>query len=261
MNASIGLKGLQVITEPIFCNKVEANTGYTEYSVKTEGQETVYHGYYRDVIRDRVTQVGLYVKGQKCGHFWKRLEGDAYSVTSGKNVTYIYPDLTNVLYGQVSAEGHMKNGRFGKLVELKYDHGCAGLPVPKIKKYQMGAKFDHDLSTTVTICSKPLLRDPYEQQTCYISSSMIHPEAGEGLFAKRYLPKGSLVAIFNGVRLREVNGVPGIRSDYKICLERGIDLDIPNWAICAKKYCATVAHKACHSFNPNCGFYLLEHPR
>ena len=44
--------------------------------------------------------------------------------------------------------------------------------------------------------------------------------AGEGLFTKRYLPKGSLVALFNGVRKREVNGVVSQTSAYKI----GIDL-------------------------------------
>ena len=37
------------------------------------------------------------------------------------------------------------------------------------------------------------LRDPYEQQTVYIDQSRIHPEAGEGLFAKRPLVTGEMV--------------------------------------------------------------------
>ena len=50
----------------------------------------------------------------------------------------------------------------------------------------------------------------------FLDYSSIHPMAGEGLFAKRYLPKGSLVALFNGVRKREVNGVVSQTSAYKI---------------------------------------------
>ena len=52
----------------------------------------------------------------------------------------------------------------------------------------------------------PTTRDPYEQQTVYVGQSRIHPEAGEGLFAKRPLSTGALVALFNGVRQREITG-------------------------------------------------------
>ena len=52
----------------------------------------------------------------------------------------------------------------------------------------------------------PTSRDPYEQQTVYVGQSKIHPEAGEGLFAKRPLSTGALVALFNGVRQREITG-------------------------------------------------------
>ena len=55
----------------------------------------------------------------------------------------------------------------------------------------------------------PTTRDPYEQQTVYVGQSRIHPEAGEGLFAKRPLSTGALVALFNGVRQREITGRVG----------------------------------------------------
>ena len=115
--------------------------------------------------------------------------------------------------------------------------------------------------SSIKISSTPLLRDPYEQQTSYIDVSSVHAEAGEGLFAKRYLPKGSLVALFNGVRKREVNGVVPQTSDYKIGLTRLVDLDIPDGVESAKKYCATIGHKACHSFTPNSMFEIFQHPR
>ena len=85
--------------------------------------------------------------------------------------------------------------------------------------------------------------------------------AGEGLFTKRYLPKGSLVALFNGVRKREVNGVVSQTSAYKIGIDlfvmknssasgwfihflffhaigltRTVDLDIPDGVESAQKY-------------------------
>ena len=75
------------------------------------------------------------------------------------------------------------------------------------------------------------------------------------------MPSGALLSIFNGVRLREINGLPFVTSDYKIGVDRGLDLDIPDWAISAKKYCATLGHKCCHSFAPNAEFLVLEHAR
>ena len=58
-----------------------------------------------------------------------------------------------------------------------------------------------------------------------------------------------------------ITGPPEIRSPYRISVSRTLDLDIPEWAINAKKYSATLAHKACHSFTPNGSFELFEHPR
>ena len=77
----------------------------------------------------------------------------------------------------------------------------------------------------------------------------------------RSMPSGALLAIFNGIRLREITGIPFVQSSYKICVDRGLDLDIPEWAINAKKYCATLGHKCCHSFTPNAEFLVLEHAR
>ena len=57
---------------------------------------------------------------------------------------------------------------------------------PKVKVYKLPARYNYDMSTTISMSSKNLLRDPFEQQTVYIGQSQIHPEAGEGLFAKRH---------------------------------------------------------------------------
>ena len=69
------------------------------------------------------------------------------------------------------------------------------------------------------------------------------------------------MALFNGVRKREVIGIVPEMSDYKIGLTRTVDLDIPKGVESAENYCATLAHKACHSFSYNSVFDSIEHPR
>ena len=38
-------------------------------------------------------------------------------------------------------------------------------------------------------------------------------------------------------------------------------LDIPAWATSTAAYCASLAHKANHSFDPNCQFVVFDHPK
>lgn len=92
------------------------------------------------------------------------------------------------------------------------------------------------------------------------------PCAGEGLFAKRNLSAGALVALFNGVRQRDA-GHRGAKStnsaftDYKIELSPEVGLDIPAACQSPARYRATLGHKCCHSFEPNAQFQSLWHPR
>ena len=48
---------------------------------------------------------------------------------------------------------------------------------------------------------------------------------------------------------------------YKIALDDYWHLDIPEDSRSTDKYCATLGHKICHSFDPNCDFENFEHPR
>ena len=64
--------------------------------------------------------------------------------------------------------------------------------------------------------------------------------------------KFQVVALFNGVRMRS-----GLRADqpvwsqYRIRLNGEWDLDVPLEAQSTESYCATLGHKANHSFSPN----------
>jgi hypothetical protein len=248
-----------VVEIPLYCDKLEAFIGHTEASVD---EQEVLHGFFREIQWDKVTLIGLYIKGQRSGIYWQQLDGNAYKVgisDGAKIMTYIYPNLNSAIYGSVDSEDHLRSGQFAQVTELKsYNNG---LPVPKVKLFNIGTRYTYDPPSSIVISKSPLLRDPYEQQTCYIDQSTIHPEAGEGIFAKRLLSKGSLVAIFSGVKRRLLSSRNSTASAYNIAVTRGLELDIPDWAISAKKYSATLAHKACHSFTPNAEFENLEHPR
>ena len=51
------------------------------------------------------------------------------------------------------------------------------------------------------------------------------------------------------------------RSDYRIRLNGDWDMDIPKGYHQLSQYCATLAHKANHSFTPNVEWGIFEHPR
>ena len=99
----------------------------------------------------------------------------------------------------------------------------------------------------------------------FVRESQI-PFAGEGLWAKtdikvtyfrvdfRQLPinlnlseqGGNLVALFNGVKQRQIWGVASQTkgwSDYRICWGKEMDLDILPEHISLENYRATLAHK------------------
>jgi hypothetical protein len=110
-------------------------------------------------------------------------------------------------------------------------------------------------------------RDLCDHINCFVAQSSVSSSAGEGLFAKTYIRRHSLVALFSGVRKRRIfRDVPCSFSsedwsDYSITLNKEISLDVPPGMTDVTRYCATVGHKACHSFEPNCAFQQLWSPR
>jgi len=106
--------------------------------------------------------------------------------------------------------------------------------------------------------SSPLLCEPWEHQRVQARDSGID-DAGEGLFAKKSIKQGELVALMNGAR-----SPPSLHqewSEYRIKLDGDTDLDIPESLRSLSTYCATLAHKANHSFTPNCRWGRVDHPR
>ena len=152
----------------------------------------------------------------------------------------------------------------GRLVSWRMARlsGLSWVPVPDTDHVYKTPVFRHEPGTRVQITRSPLLRDPYEMRHVYVASSGV-AEAGEGLWAKTDLAQAQLVALFNGVRQRHlchVTARPGW-SDYRICCDHEVDLDILSSQVDLANYAATLAHKTCHSFTPNASFQQMQHPR
>ena len=105
-----------------------------------------------------------------------------------------------------------------------------------------------------------MLADPYEDLFVYVDDSLI-PDAGEGLYAKVDIEADTVISFYNGTRFAKDD--PLIRDDspYKIYYDETIDIDIPEDMTCTSKYKASLGHKVCHSFRPNCEFDNFDHPR
>ena len=135
-----------------------------------------------------------------------------------------------------------------------------------------GISLIYELSTREKICTNMLHRDPYEKQMVEVKRSNAD-NAGEGVFALQDIPSNTVVAFYNGIRIPADEGDTNDSWDdcsYRIFVAIDEDTDIdsndtervdmPAQYRSTESYCATVAHKINHSFNPNCKFSKYIHP-
>lgn len=90
---------------------------------------------------------------------------------------------------------------------------------------------------TESVLSQLNTRDPYESKVVEVRQSLI-PGAGQGLFMRRGVEGGVVVAYFAGV---VVEGARCADSQYSISWLAGAGLDIP--PDMRESYCSTLAHK------------------
>ena len=101
------------------------------------------------------------------------------------------------------------------------------------------------------------------------------------MFAKQNIRKGKVVAYFNGIRTSSEHytkssdysistSQPASREKYPNSCNNTVDsipgenvimFDISDEYRSIEKYCATLAHKICHSFQPNAIYHYAFHPR
>jgi len=209
--------------------------------------------------------VGRYYRGIRRGFCWQGCFGGGFLAGrvdpldgswSGDDIAYIYPDFKHAIKGQFKDELLVK-GKMCNLTGSVLEHG---MRVP-IFSDPCGQEFTYEAPTRRVIARNPTLQDPWEDQVVYVKESQL-PQGGEGLFARRDIKRQELISLFNGVRLKTATLESKYsESDYRIRLNADLDLDIPHAHIDLDKYCATLGHKANHSFVANAEWALVEHPR
>eukprot|EP00094_Tigriopus_californicus_P006204 TCALIF_05970-PA protein Name:"Similar to setd7 Histone-lysine N-methyltransferase SETD7 (Halocynthia roretzi)" AED:0.01 eAED:0.01 QI:153/1/0.8/1/1/1/5/0/491 len=181
---------------------------------------------------------------------------------TGKRISFVYPDFNTTI------QGSFKKG----VMLLTQEVIMKGLSTTKtgLKVLQtsepFGVPYKRDVSTGTFLSSDPLLRDPFESKMVTVGTSSI-PNAGDGVFTLQDIPKGTVIAYFNGIRLKEKHIFNPMRiftkkSVYLVEIGEYDDfLDIPaqysNWTT----YQATAGHKVNHGKKDNCKYSECQHPR
>jgi len=234
------------------------------------GLERKFHGTYPDA---KVLQrVAFYCNDSISGTVWQFLAGGAILVGqvdretelfSGRDVIYIYPDLFTAIIGRYD-NGILVSGFMCNIQDVILNQETYMLEI-MVENISNGTKVKMDLATSSIISKFPLVPDLWEAKMVEVCRSGIGEHAGQGLYLRKDVKSGQIVSLFNGIRCqssRNDNGKIGQPNyDYRIRLNGEIDIDIPLNCVDLNQYCATLGHKANHSFTPNCKFSRLEHPR
>lgn len=176
-------------------------------------------------------------------------------------MAFLYSDLETALVGSFT-EGVMIAAQPAVLQGMCLQGGVA---VPTFSEPQ-GPPVGLGLSTEESVGPGPLVGDPYEARAVEVRTSSVEG-GGEGLYARRDIKAGEVVAFYNGIRLPYE---PGLKEDwatsgYKIFINAdhssGERMDLPGKLTELSHYCATLGHKMNHSFDYNCSEWFFEHPR
>ncbi|XP_028314817.1 histone-lysine N-methyltransferase SETD7 isoform X1 [Gouania willdenowi] len=173
---------------------------------------------------------------------------------TGNSLAYIYPDNFTGLYGSfVDAE----------LIQAEVAQIVFGQDEkPRFKTSHNSPKYSYDKSTSSCIATHALLPDPYESLRVFVANSKIKG-AGQGLFAKVDVEPDTVMAFYNGVRIThsEVDSRDWALNGNTISLNEDTVIDVPQPFDQLDRYCASLGHKANHSFTPNCKYDPFVHPR
>ena len=244
------------------------NSGWVEGYYK----DGVPHGYFREFgpryqYKHILRAAGRHYRGVLRGWHWRGGYDFSGYVTgkmdhegklSGDDIAYIYPDFTMAIRGKFD-DGVLVEGYQCELLGCYED---CGMMVPVFSDPTSDQPYHFENPTIRNIADHPLVRDPWEETKVRVDTSRL-PQGGEGLFAKKDIQKHEVVALYNGIKFKSstyaADHMP--RSDYRIRLNGDYDMDIPAGHHLTSQYCATLAHKANHSFTPNVEWTLYEHPR
>lgn len=235
-------------------------------------KDGILHGFCRHFdLKDRLTFVGMHRNGKPFGTCWKIIRGggcvvgrvDEEGILSGTKIAYIYPDFKTALLGTFK-DGVMVAAQEATVTSSITDYGC--IQVPCFSE-PAGQPFEREISTFDSVTRAPVLRDPYESSTVEVHQSRV-AGAEEGIFCRHPVPHNTVLAFYNGIKLRGGEGDPNRltwdEDSYKIFDPSRVPdgtVDIPKPFRSMSNYCASLAHKTNHSFVPNSEFVVFDHPR
>jgi histone-lysine N-methyltransferase SETD7 len=186
---------------------------------------------------------------------------------TGTDITFIYPDLSTALLGQFT-NGRLVSARTARLSATRLEDGIL---VPTFTVLS-DRQFHHWPSSLDRVLCPPLQSDPYESRLVRVAASGMDG-GGEGLFATQVLGAGTMAAFYNGIRIPAGSHNPHEATGYCIFIDwgkqlpfpfpwvkEGEQIDVPEKYQSLEDYTATLAHKANHSFSPNCEYTNFCHP-
>ncbi|TSO15265.1 Histone-lysine N-methyltransferase SETD7 [Bagarius yarrelli] len=208
----------------------------------------IFKGQYKDNIRCGTCWIYYPDRGCVVG------EVNEDGEMTGKAVAYVYPDGHTALYGNF-VDGELIEARLATLTD--HENGR-----PHFTVQPDSPVYSYDKSTSACIASQKRLPDPYESQRVYVGQSLISG-AGEGLFTKINADADTVMAFYNGVRIThtEVDARDWSMNGNTISLDDDTVIDVPEPFNHTENYCASLGHKANHSFTPNCKYDPFVHPR
>ncbi|KAK9517597.1 hypothetical protein VZT92_022955 [Zoarces viviparus] len=210
----------------------------------------------------RLVFKGQYKDNNRCGECWiyypdggcvfGKVNEDGEM--TGDSVGYIYPGGRTALCGRF-VDGDIIEARLATMITTESGR-------PRFEITPNSPVYLYDKSTSTCIAAHALLPDPYESQRVFVADSLIKG-AGEGLFAKTDADPDTVMAFYNGVRIThsEVDGRDWALNGNTISLDEDTVIDVPQPCDQTERYCASLGHKANHSFIPNCKYDPFVHPR
>jgi len=236
-------------------------------------KDGVLHGFCRHFdVKNRLTFIGMYRNGRPFGTCWEIVRGggcvvgkvDEDGKLSGTRIAYIYPDFQTCLVGSFR-DGEMVSAQSSRIMGLATENNC--IKVPTFDEPD-GRLFRRELSTTTFVTGSPSLADPYETVMVEVRTSGVEG-AMEGLFARKAIPKNTVLAFYNGIKVDPNSSDEGSDQSWEADSYKIFDpstnppgtVDILEHFRKTSNYCATLAHKTNHSFVPNSEFMIYNHPR
>jgi len=245
----------------------------------TVRQGTFQHGYLHGPVSgggghgdSGLSWIGHYRAGLPHGTCWVSMLGGGWLVGrvddtgafTGADIAFLYPDLSTALVGEWR-DGQLVAGRSSRLTRLQEVHGVL-VPSFTIPDNSTTNHYERWISTDSCMLCPPHRQDPYESTLVRVAMSEVEG-GGEGLYARKNIPAGTLIAFYNGIRMTKEQRTPWSDTGYAIFVEwaergrrTGDHMDLPPEFHASENYTSTLAHKLNHSFIANCEWSNAEHP-